>query len=312
MTDQPAIERQRLDVDIVCVGFGPAPAGFRATLSKPSVNARCLAWLAVFLLFFIAGPAGRADEKKAGPVTAVLGALPVEIEMLESKLQDKQTEKHLNVTFYTGTLNGRKVVLAVGGVGKVNAAMTATLLLDHFQPAEILFTGVAGGLNPDLAPGDIVLGEKTAQHDRGELTSAGFSPQPTGEGIPLFMTPPERLLALAETASSEAGFDKIKTTRGERLPRVVRGVIVTGDIFVASSAKTAELRNMFKADAVEMEGAAVAQVCWRQNVPCLVIRCVSDKADTMAREDFGHFLNAAAANSAKLTLSMLKLLANSK
>jgi len=277
--------------------------------SKNSIaSGRCLVWFAAILLFLAAALLGRADETKSGPVTAILGALPVEIQMLEGRLQDKRTEKHLDVTFCTGTLNGRRVVLAVGGVGKVNAAMTATLLLDHFHPAEILFTGVAGGLNTNLAPGDIVLGEKTAQHDRGELTAAGFTPKPTGKGIPLFMPAPERLLALAETAAKTADFDKVKTTRGERLPRVVRGVIVSGDIFVASPAKTAELQKMFNADAVEMEGAAVTQVCWRQRVPCLVIRCVSDRADSAARGDFENFVNAAAANSAKLTLSMLNLL----
>jgi adenosylhomocysteine nucleosidase len=281
-------------------------------LKNSIVKGRCLAWLVALLLFFIAAPWSRAEEAKAGPVTAILGALPVEIELLENRLQDRQTNQYLNLTFYTGTLNGRRVVLAVGGVGKVNAAMTATLLLDHFHPAEILFTGVAGGLNTNLAPGDIVLGEKTAQHDRGELTAAGFTPKPTGKGIPLFMPAPERLLALAETAAKTADFDKVKTTQGERLPRVVRGVIVTGDIFVASPAKTAELQKVFGADAVEMEGAAVAQVCWQQNVPCLVIRCVSDRADTMARNDFEKFVNEAAANSAKLTLSMLDLLAKSK
>ena len=183
-------------------------------------------------------------------------------------------------------------------IGKVNAAMTATLLLDHFRPDEILFTGVAGGINPDLAPGDIVLGEKTAQHDRGKLTTAGFSPQPTGEGIPLLMSPPERLLALAEAAAKDADLDRIKTTRGERVPRVIRGVIVTGDIFVASPAKTAELRKMFKADAVEMEGAAVAQVCWQFHVPCLVIRSISDLADNAADKDVDIFMKAAANNAA--------------
>jgi adenosylhomocysteine nucleosidase len=281
-------------------------------MTESTIIRRRLVWLAVFTLLLIASPFVWAGEKKPEPVTGILGAMPVEIQMLESRLQDKQTEKYLDVTFHTGTLNGRKVVLAVSGVGKVNAAMAATLLLDHFRPAEVLFTGVAGGLNPDLAPGDIVLGEKTAQHDYGELTVTGFHPQPTGKEIPLFMSPPERLLALAEAASKDAGLDKIKTTQGERQPRVIRGVIVSGDVFVASPAKTADLRKVFKADAVEMEGAAVAQVCWRQNVPCLVIRCLSDKADATASADFEHFLNAAAANSAKLTLSMLNLLAKSQ
>jgi adenosylhomocysteine nucleosidase len=290
------------------IAFGRRP-GNQFPMTESIINRRRRVWLVAFLLVLISLPLGWAGEKKPGPVTGILGAMPVEIQMLESRLQGERTEEFLGVAFHTGTLNGRKVVLAASGVGKVNAAMTATLLLDHFRPAEVLFTGVAGGLNPDLAPGDIVLGEKTAQHDYGELTTVGFHPKPTGKEIPLFMSPPERLLALAEAAAKEAGLDKIKTTRGERMPRVVRGVIVTGDVFVASPAKTAELRKMFNADAVEMEGAAVAQVCWRQNVPCLVIRCVSDKADAMANADFERFVNAAAANSAKLTLSLLNRLA---
>jgi adenosylhomocysteine nucleosidase len=249
------------------------------------------------------------EEKKPEAITGVLGALPVEVRMLEGQLQGKQTQQWLGVTFHTGTLKGRKVVLAASGVGKVNAAKTATLLIDHFRPHEVLFTGVAGGVNPDLAPGDIVLGEKTAQHDFGEVTETGFRPQPTGEGSSLLMDAPERLLGLAEAAGRDASFEKTPTTQGERLPRVVRGVIVTGDVFVASPAKTVELRRLFGADAVEMEGGAVAQICQQQKVPCLIIRCLSDKADTTANADFERFLNTAATNSARLTLSLLNRLA---
>ena len=286
-------------------GFRGATVGF---LTKPRPR---WAWPVAFLLL-IGALSGWADENKRESVTGILGAMPVEMQMLESQLQGKGTEKFLDVTFRTGTLNGRSVVLAVSGVGKVNAAKTTTLLLDHFRPAEVLFTGVAGGVNPELAPGDIVIGEKTAQHDYGEWTAAGFRPQPAGKRIPLFISSPERLLALAEAASQEAALDKVPTSLGERMPRVIRGVIVTGDVFVASPAKTAELRQVFKADAVEMEGAAVTQVCWQQKVPCLIIRCLSDKADAAASEDYDRFIKAAATNSAKLTLSMLKLLAKAQ
>jgi adenosylhomocysteine nucleosidase len=306
MSDQTSVDRQRKDDDIVCPGCrSSAPGGFLTTLTRRG------AWLAVFLLL-IAVPLGWAEEPKPEPVTGILAAMPIELQMLEGQLQGKRTETFLDVAFHTGALNGRKVVLAASGVGKVNAAMTATLLLDHFQPSEVLFTGVAGGVNPELAPGDIVIGEKTAQHDYGEWTSAGFRPQPTGKMMPLFMTAPERLLAIAEAASKDAALDKVPTTQGERRPRVIRGVIVTGDVFIASPAKNAELRQVFKADAVEMEGAAVAQICWRQQVPCLIIRCLSDKADAAASADFEQFVKAAATNSAKLTLSMLSLLAKSK
>lgn len=263
----------------------------------------------IVLILFVVAASGFSDEIKSKPVTGILGAMPVEVQMLESQMKDKRTEKILGVEFHTGELNGRNVVLAVGGIGKVNAAMTATLLIDHFKPSEIVFSGVAGGINPDLGPGDIVLGEKTAQHDFGEITASGFTPNPTGKDIPLFMNAPERLLSLTEAAAKDAAMEKVPTTQGERLPRIIRGVIVTGDVFVASATKTDELRKMFKADAVEMEGAAVAQICWKQNVPCLIIRCVCDKADASANADFEKFLKSAATNSSKLTMSLMKLLA---
>ena len=119
----------------------------------------------IILILIVVAASGFSDELKREPVTGILGAMPVEIQMLESELKDKKTEKILGVEFHTGVLNGRNVVLAVGGMGKVNAAMTATLIIDHFRPSEVIFSGVAGGLNPDLAPGDIVLGEKIAHHD---------------------------------------------------------------------------------------------------------------------------------------------------
>jgi adenosylhomocysteine nucleosidase len=204
--------------------------------------------------------------------------------------------------------------VAHSGVGKVNAAMTATVLLDHFRPREVLFTGAAGGLNPELAPGDIVLGAKTVQHDYGNLSPHGFQPEVTrnpvaGDYNPLFFTAAESLLAVAETAGKDVALAKVPSRQGDRLPKIMTGVVATGDVFVSAPAKSAQLREQFQADAVEMEGAAVAQICWQQNMPCLVIRCVSDKADAAAAADFARFREVAAANSAKLTVRTLELLA---
>ena len=123
--------------------------------------------------------AARAGEANQAPVTAVLGAMPEEVRLLESHLQGKHTTEQLGIKFYTGTLAGRSVVLAYTGVGKVNAAMTTTLVLDHYHPAELLFTGVAGGVNTNLGPGDIVLGAQVVQHDFGEITDQGVHTQPT-------------------------------------------------------------------------------------------------------------------------------------
>jgi adenosylhomocysteine nucleosidase len=114
---------------------------------------------------------------------------------------------------------------------------------------------------------------------------------------------------MAEAAAREVQWRKVSTSVGKREPRVVRGVIVTGDVFVASLSKVAALRRQFQADAVEMEGAAVAQVCAQQGVPCLIIRSLSDKADSTTQMDLNQFGRIACSNSASLTLAILHRLA---
>jgi len=107
-------------------------------------------------------------------VIGILSAMTLEIETLGQQLTDKTEMTVQGIRFTTGSLKDRRVVLAHSGMGKVNAAMAATLLVEQFQPTHVLFTGIAGGLNPDLRPGDVVIGAKTAYHDYGEWTPEGF------------------------------------------------------------------------------------------------------------------------------------------
>jgi adenosylhomocysteine nucleosidase len=192
----------------------------------------------------------------------------------------------------------------------VNAAITATLLYEHFRPAEVLFTGIAGGLRPGLLPGDIIIAAKTVQHDFGTLTSEGFHRRGARNPIspernPLFIPADRRLLRVALAAVKTVKLDAIRMRKGTRTPGIVEGTVATGDVFVASPAKKAELHRELGADAVEMEGAAVAQVCWQWRVPCLVIRSVSDLADDDALADSRTFLPIAAANSAALVTEIV-------
>jgi adenosylhomocysteine nucleosidase len=279
---------------------------------KPMRTGLC----ALFFLTLILGPGGVAtvadtpQPAPAAPVIAILGAMAVEVETLEQQLTDRKERTVQGVRFVTGGLKGHTVVLAHSGMGEVNAAMAATLLVEHFQPAHVLFTGIAGGVNPDLGPGDIVIGGRTAYHDYGELTPKGFRPLPTvnpltGKPNPLFFPADAGLLARAEKAAADLKLARVKTGNGDRIPRVVTGVIVTGNMFVASPTKSAELRKDFKADATEMEGAAVAQICWQQRVPCLVLRSLSDDAGTKAQEDVRLFEKTAAQNSALLVTGIV-------
>src|SRR5438874_6452454 len=223
---------------------------------------RSLCVFSFILLLFLAVSVAEVGITASPPpsvrVIGILSAMTLEIETLGQELTDKTETTVQGIRFTTGSLKDRKVVLTHSGMGKVNATMAATLLVEQFQPTHILFTGIAGGLNPHLRPGDVVIGAKTAYHDYGEWTPEGFrvgrTVDPvTGKPNPLFFPADAGLLAVAEKAASDLKLAPVKTTSGERTPRVVTGVIVTGDAFVAWPAKKDALRKEFKADATEME-----------------------------------------------------------
>jgi adenosylhomocysteine nucleosidase len=252
-------------------------------------------------------------QQATSSVTGILGAFSEEIAMLEQAVSDPQSEEILGIRFVTGKLKGRRVVIASSGVGKVNAGVAAALIIEHFKPREILFSGISGALNPELNPGDMVIAEKTVQHDLGTLGSEGVqlrgARNPAGlQRNPVFFDADPKLVSLAESAARLIEFGKIQTREGDRKPRIIRGMVATGDVFVASAERRDELRKRLKADAVEMEGGAVAQVCYQLAVPCLVIRIISDTADANARDDANEFLPIAARNSAQLLTAIIERL----
>jgi adenosylhomocysteine nucleosidase len=244
--------------------------------------------------------------------TAVLGAFADETVLLKQQLSNRKDYSFEGISFFTGKLNNRPVVLADTGIGKVNAAMTTTLLITKFEPDEVIFTGIAGAINPELRPGDIVIAEKIAQHDYGLVTDAGFETQatanPAGAPNPLFFTADKKLLDEAAAASRKISLNQVETTEGLHQPKIITGVVVTGDSFIASQKRSKRLRESLSADAVEMEGAAVAQVCYLQNIPCIVIRSISDKANETAVVDVERFMAVAAGNSATLVAEMVRQL----
>jgi adenosylhomocysteine nucleosidase len=250
------------------------------------------------------------SQVPSGPVLAVLGAANQEVTLLRSMLTDAKVQEIEGIEFVSGRIGAEPVVLAWTGVGKVNAAMTTTLLLEHFRPRRVLFTGIAGGVDPNLEPGDIVIAKQTAYHDMGTLWSQGIEyggvkSRMTGEPNPVFFPADPVLLAAAEKAAKSTTFGSVELRTGRRPPRVVVGTVVTGDVFVASKAKSAELAKELGAGAVEMEGAAVAQLCYQRGIGCLVIRSISDKADRSAVMDKQLFYTMAAKNSAGLVVKIV-------
>ncbi len=256
-------------------------------------------WNVVLLLLISGVGAAHASS------IAILGAFDEEVTILEAQLVAPSAHTIEGIQFLTGTLNGQNVVIARTGVGKVNAAMTATLLIEHFRPNRVIFTGVAGGLNPGLQIGDIVIAEKTAQHDLGrmestEIENTGVRNPINGQRNPVFFPADPDLMQIVDTALEGIELTPFQTAQGQRHPRITKGTVVTGDVFVASDAKKTALHKNLDGDAVEMEGAAVAQICWQHNIPCLVIRSLSDNANAYASEDFQKYYEIAARNSAAL------------
>jgi adenosylhomocysteine nucleosidase len=251
-------------------------------------------------------PAISRTQPKDTPVTAILGAYGDEITLLLEKVEHKKEYTIGGLTFTEGSLNGRHVVVALTGIGKVNAAITTTLAIEHFHPAEVLFSGIAGGIDPALSPGDLVIGTKLAYHDYGTLADS-LVPDPTRnpgthQENPLFFPCNDTLLKIAEKISR--GLTLEIPIEGHPPPHIVSGILVTGDVFITSYPASRKLWQQWHAEATDMESAAVAQTCWQRNIPFIIVRSLSDAADSEAEKDIHRFYRVAAHNAALLVIAL--------
>ncbi len=227
---------------------------------------------------------------------AIIGAMAPEIERLKAVLTLTDTTIIGGTTIYHGRLDSYDVLLMQGGIGKVNAAIGVTLLIDHFNAGAVINTGTAGGLSPTLDVGDVVIASHTLYHDV-DITAFGYAKGQMAQ-MPASYTGDSTLIAAATKAST--AFDNA---------HVHHGLIVSGDQFIAKTMLLARIREDFPdALAVEMEAAAIAQTCYRFNVPCVIIRSISDTADEGASTSFEQFVDTASEHSAKMVQIMLKLL----
>ncbi len=218
-----------------------------------------------------------------------------------------------------GQLYGRPVALIESGIGKVASAMTATLLLDNLKCRAIVMSGVAGGVDPDLAIGDLVVARRLVQHDYGRVQAEGFTPfqpgvPPFGPGRPDFgFDLPQDLVdrihkALDGYVLPPLPADLFGGEAPQRAPRIKVGTIVSGDQFINDENVRRRLQHQFNAHAVEMEGAAVGQVAKAFGVPAIVIRSLSDLAGAESHLDFGRFLTAVAPVSARVVERLVAVL----
>ena len=233
----------------------------------------------------------------------ILGAMAEETDAILEKFKVTKKKEIGKRIFHEGTWEDHQVVVGFSRWGKVAAASSVTTLLDLYDVDQIIFTGVAGGASPEMEVGDIVIGEHLVQHDfdaspiptiqRYEIPLLGVSK------FPVFAKEVKRAKLAAELFLQEAMSEEKNRERlqffSPRIPKVHVGLIASGDQFIASPAKLAEIRNDFPhLLCVEMEGAAVAQVCYERGIPFTVVRSISDKANHEAAVDFPKFLKEVA------------------
>lgn len=225
----------------------------------------------------------------------IIGAMELEVEKLIEAMTDKETVEYARRTFYIGKLNGVKTVLARCGVGKVNAGVTVQMMVDKFGIDAIINTGVAGSLNEKIDIGDIVLATGAVYHDM-EAVAFGYKPgQVPQMDIFEFPTDPE-LIQAAEDACHRVNPD-IKTFRGR---------VASGDQFIADRETKNRIKLTFDPMCVEMEGCAMAHAAYLNDIPCLIIRAISDKADDSAEMDYPTFEAKAAVHCANMVEEMFR------
>ena len=226
----------------------------------------------------------------------IIGAMSVEIELLKSHMGDMRTQDYAGMTFYEGTLEKLPVVVVVCGVGKVNAALCVQVLCDRFQVTHVVNTGVAGSLCADLDIGDFVVSQDAMYHDFDCHSLSNQYPVGQVPGLAVRAFPADqKLIDCAYAAAQQvlSGHARI-------------GRVASGDQFICDKAIKNKIIENTGALCTEMEGAAISHAAWRNGIPFVVIRAISDKADDSAEMDYPTFEAIAAKRCATVTQLMAK------
>ena len=230
----------------------------------------------------------------------IVSAMDNEIALLleQTKVEKKETDG--SIDYYVGTLCNKNVVITKSGIGKIRSSLGVTTMLNDYNIKEVYFTGIAGGLLDEEKVLDVVVADKLVEHDYGRLTNDGFvwTGGDPGKGTDkgeYYMCDPDLVSLAYESAVAVLGKE-----------HVFKGTIASGDQFIENEEYCNRLREQFDAYACEMEGASVAVACDKYNIPVVVIRALSDKADGHAHESYIDFGDIAARNSSKIILKMLE------
>ena len=227
---------------------------------------------------------------------AIIGAMEEEVQILRDQMENVQQEIIAGCEYNVGTLQGVDVVLLKSGIGKVNAAMSTTILLEKFQPTAVINTGSAGGYSPNLNVGDVVISTEVVHHDV-DVTVFGYAYGQVPQLPPTFVADEKLIMVAEEAAKDVTGM------------QVAKGLIATGDSFMSDPTRVEFVRGKFpELQAVEMEAAAISQVAHQFNVPFVVIRALSDIAGKESNISFDAFLETAAKHSSQMVVKMVELL----
>lgn len=225
----------------------------------------------------------------------IIAAMQEEMQEIENIMEEKKNQKIYELNFITGKINSTEVVLVEAGIGKVNAARTTQILIDNFNIDAIINVGSAGSANDELDIGDIVIGDKIVQHDF-DITAFGH-PKGFISNVGQYIESSSTLIEKMKQTISKMNDNEFK---------IKIGTIASGDIFCTELKMKEKIRNKFNADAIEMEGAAIAQVCKLDNLPFLIIRSISDKPDGNNNITFDQFLEKASKRCAKIIKEFLE------
>ena len=225
----------------------------------------------------------------------IIGAMDEEVAKIKEQLTDVEVETRAAMDFYKGRLGGKDVVVVRSGIGKVNAAMCTQILADIYKVEGVVNTGIAGSLKAEIDIGDIVLSSDALQHDM-DATGFGYAVGQIPRVDTLSFKADERLIQLAQECCAKVNPDI--HTFVER--------IVTGDQFVSGKEKKQWLVDTFAGFCTEMEGAAIAQACYLNSIPFLIVRAISDKADDSATVDYPVFEAKAITHSVNLLTEMIR------
>lgn len=225
----------------------------------------------------------------------IIGAMEIEVNRIKEQMEDVSVTDKAGMSFFEGKWNGNDVVVVRSGIGKVNAAVCAQILVDTFHADAIINTGIAGSLKNEINIGDIVLSTDAIQHDM-DAQGFGYAPGVIPQMEVSDFQADEKLIEFAKKCCAEVCPDI----------QVFTGRVVSGDQFISDKKKKEWLSSQFEGLCAEMEGAAIAQAAYLNHVPFLIIRAISDKADDSATMDYPEFEAMAAENSVKLLADIVR------